>query len=195
MNIINAAPLRVLVLTLVFAFFSGLADLSVVAAEAIDDAQEAVTETAETLNQRFQESRLVNRSFDQILAWVFIGIHTVAATILRFLSPQVPTVIDDDGTLIWSFPTAANAFHPSHIAIADTDGDGEGEYRDPGPSIILYPPRRRVSESRIEFSSVPLEGSGRPPNGPSPPRTVAMIVGVTSTRRPPSAATFRVSAA
>lgn len=73
MNLFTTAAFRFLLLTLVFASFSGPATVNVFAAEAVDSAQQAVTETAETLNQRFQESRLKNRSFDQILAWVLMG--------------------------------------------------------------------------------------------------------------------------
>ncbi len=36
-------------------------------------------------------------------------------------------LIDDDGSLIWSFATNPNGYRPSHVAIADTDGDGEVE--------------------------------------------------------------------
>lgn len=36
-------------------------------------------------------------------------------------------VVDDDGSLVWSYATDLNTYFPSHVAIADTDGDEEVE--------------------------------------------------------------------
>lgn len=82
------AVLTVFVPAFLVAVFAPVPVVAADISEQVEDAQETVAETAETLNERFQEARLKNRSFDQKVAWIIMGVLAgIGASFFTQLKP------------------------------------------------------------------------------------------------------------